>query len=91
MNNGKYSPAKFANFVCISIRQGKAYRTRLKCGKLSLCVIQKIYKICKFRRAIFSITFTTFPNQTFAILLLSRCSYIGCDEIFCHYCLDKNL
>jgi hypothetical protein len=35
VKRGKYSPAKFANFVLISITRGKMHHFRPKCGAFS--------------------------------------------------------
>ena len=56
--NGKYSPAKFANFVYI-------------CPEVVICPACNtiIYKICEFGRAIFP-TFYNMSQPYFAVLLM---------------------
>jgi hypothetical protein len=49
----------------------------------------KSYKICKFRRAIFS-SFYNISQSNFAILLILTCSS-SCGDGFCSSCLDQNL
>ena len=51
---GKYSLAKFANFVYVCITCGNCYHFRLKNGNNFRARDTNIYKIYKLRKAIFS-------------------------------------
>ena len=76
---GKYSPAKFANFVYICITRGKSYHFR---GNFSSKMVTfsarntNVYKICKLCRAIFFIFYNISPPN-FATLLILTSSFIA--------------
>ena len=72
---GKYTLAKFANFVhfCITLTTkcgGNTPEVRPFCGKRNT----KVYKICKLCKRIFSVFYNISPPNL-AILLILTCTF----------------
>ena len=86
---GKYSPAKFANFVYICITCGKSYHFLAKIAAKIVTFSARntnIYKICKLRRDIFYNILL--PNSA---ILLTLGSSSGCGKRFRSFSLDRML
>ena len=73
VKTGKYSPVKFANFLCLYYAW-KSLPFLPQMWKTFPRMIQIYPKFANFVEMYFPV-FTAFPSQTFAVLLILRCSF----------------
>jgi hypothetical protein len=72
---GKYSLAKFANFVYFCIACRNCYHTWAENGSNFRTQYKSIYKTCKVCMAIFSAFYNISQPNYFAIVLILVCSF----------------